>query len=525
MLIDLADSAPATDLRTDVCVVGAGAAGITVARDLVDSGRDVVLLEAGGLDFEPATQALYDGENVGMDYYDIRESRLRFFGGTTNIWGGRCTPLNDIDFAHREWVAHSGWPIGPSDLKAYIRRSHDSLALGEFEYGESLWDRIGGAPPLAKSRVATHFWRFDTVAERFLATRCRDLLESPSCRVFTHANVVDMATGSDAVTKLRAVTLDGRAIEVRPAHVVLACGGMENARLLLATGIGNTHDQVGRYFMEHPHGRLGHVDGTDGFQLWRAFRKRRVADVPVAPALTLSEAEQRTRRTLNSAVTLKLEDQPRAFRWEKQAYMHLKHRLAPSKSGRAVWRAHRSARVALQRTIGERWKQLKTRAGTQRLAVMIRAEQAPNPSSRVTLGATKDPLGMPRLRLDWRLSAIDKHSLRALADVLDGEFTRLQLGRLTASPWLADENPDWPYDPTVGKHPIGGYHHMGTTRMSHSPRDGVVDANCRVHGTSNLYVAGSSVFTTSGWANPTLTILALSHRLAEHLHRGMHQTF
>ena len=151
------------------------------------------------------------------------------------------------------------------------------------------------------------------------------------------------------------------------------------------------------------------------------------------------------------------------------------------------------------------------------LYVMARAEQAPNPDSRVRLSTEKDALGSPRANLDWQLCALDKETMLQFGKTLKGEFDRLGLGKLTTSEWLENGKPDWPVDPTVGNHPIGGFHHMGTTRMSTSARDGVVDANCTVHGYHNLHIAGSSVFATGGWANPTLSLLALTHRLGVHL--------
>ena len=151
------------------------------------------------------------------------------------------------------------------------------------------------------------------------------------------------------------------------------------------------------------------------------------------------------------------------------------------------------------------------------LYLMARAEQAPNPDSRVTLSTEIDALGSRRAQLNWQLSELDKRTVLELARAMGREFSRLNLGTLETMPWLEDGSPQWPVDATVGNHPIGGYHHMGTTRMSNAASQGVVNANCTVHGYRNLHIAGSSIFTTGGWANPTLTILALCHRLADHL--------
>jgi choline dehydrogenase-like flavoprotein len=155
---------------------------------------------------------------------------------------------------------------------------------------------------------------------------------------------------------------------------------------------------------------------------------------------------------------------------------------------------------------------------------VARAEQAPNPASRVVLSEKRDVFGLPQIALDWRFCDADKRSLRVLMSALDGELRRLSLGRAESSPWLSEEGIPWEMDPLISNHPVGGYHHMGTTRMAASPREGVVDADCRVHGLGNLYVAGSSVFPTGGWANPTLTILALALRLGDSLTRSIRRS-
>ncbi|MGA9574043.1 MAG: GMC family oxidoreductase, partial [Lysobacterales bacterium] len=198
-----------------------------------------------------------------------------------------------------------------------------------------------------------------------------------------------------------------------------------------------------------------------------------------------------------------------------------KHSLSPTKNGRRLWQTWRGSQDWLQRHLSMTLLRLGVWMTGMGLYVTARAEQAPNPDSRVCLSAETDALGCPRADLDWRLCALDKETMLQFGKTLQDEFKRLGLGRVTTYPWLEDGKPEWPVDPSVGNHPIGGYHHMGTTRMSDSARTGVVDANCTVHGYHNLHIAGSSVFTTGGWANPTLTLLALTHRLGVHLNSLM----
>jgi len=530
MLIDLEKAARDMQLEADVCIVGAGAAGVALARHMMGAGHDVCLLEGGGMDYEDDTQLLFDGENIGMEYYDLDHARLRFFGGTTNIWGGRNIPLDPIDFEKRDWVPHSGWPIKYDDLEAYYRIAHDALELGEFDYTAGNWQKLGLQPiDFDPQQIATRFWRFDDLAERFNSRRSHDLIKSENVSIVLHANTVDLraAENTTSVTCLDAVTLQGRKLQVRAHHFVLACGALENARLLLASntvetaGIGNQHDQVGRFFMEHPHGRIAHIETDDPAAFWALYRKRYpVAEVPVAPALVLSPSLQQRLGILNSAATFKLQKNPaRGTTVSKRVYLNLKQSLSPSRSGRRLWQAWRGTQDWLQRHVSMPLLRFGVKVNRMGLYVIARAEQAPNPESRVCLSSERDGLGCPRVALDWRLCDLDKETMLQFGKTLEREFDRLGLGKVSTYQWLEDGTPDWPVDASVGNHPIGGYHHMGTTRMSHSPKNGVVDANCTVHGYHNLHIAGSSVFTTGGWANPTLTLLALAHRLGDHLNR------
>lgn len=528
MLVDfsLAD-APRT-FTADVCVVGAGAAGVTLARSLSQHGHSVCLLESGGLDFDSRTQSLYEGANIGMQYYPLEESRLRFLGGTTNIWGGRCVPHDPIDFRKRAWVPHSSWPIGIDDLQRYYRKAHDDLELGKYSYDEALWQLTDSRPTAFNpDTFASRFWRFDERQERFGASGCDDIAHSSLITLVLHANVVHIQAAENGrrISRVDVKNLEHVAAAVTARYFVLACGAVENARLLLAArdvqtqGLGNTHDQVGRYFMEHPHGRLGTVETTQAFQLWSLYRKRFPNNAtPFAPALVSTEAQQERLGILNSAITFKLQRDPaRGTPLDKQLYLKLKHELHPNRSGRRLWYAFRRSRAWLQRHFRSGVEQWRAKLGLTSLHLIVRAEQAPNPSSRVCLSERRDALGCLTADLDWQLGELDKLTVRKLAHALDEEYRRLGLGRVKASDWLQDGSLHWPIDQTVSNHPIGGYHHMGTTRMSACASTGVVDADCRVHELDNLFVAGSSVFATGGWANPTLTILALVHRLGDHL--------
>lgn len=527
MLADLEKDPQAATQQFDVAIFGGGAAGLTLARELMRAGHKVCLAESGGLDFEERTQALYKGQNIGQPYYDLDEARLRFFGGTTSIWGGRCALMDDIDFRKRDWVSHSGWPISRDDLMPWYRKAHEVFELGDF-----VWDdvhRLCGIPDQGfdANTLATQLWRFDEANERFAASRAEDLIDAPNLTILLHANAVKLqaSTNGAQIDHVEVKTLRGQSATIRAKHYVLSCGTIENVRLMLASddvmphGIGNAHDQLGRFFMEHPNGRVGKVETDRPFELWAAYRKRFMRNgPPLAPLLRLADGVQEAEAALNSVATFKLQRPPEiGVALGNRLYHDIKHSLNPDRKGRALNHVYRGLRAWFHRNLRERVESMRANRGITGLYMMIRGEQAPNPDSRIVLSEKRDALGVRQADLDWRLNALDKHTARVLVRVFDNEMTRLGRGSVIPSEWISEPGNAWPVDPTVGNHPIGGYHHMGGTRMSDDPKEGVVDAQCKVHGIANLHVAGSGVFSTAGWANPTFTLVALALRLAERL--------
>jgi choline dehydrogenase-like flavoprotein len=520
LLIDLNQADGALALEGEVCVIGAGAAGITLARRLLAAGRTVVLLESGGLDYEAPAAALNAGENVGEDYYDLEDSRLRFFGGTTAIWGGRCAELNPIDLEKRDYVPHSGWPIDYTELERWYREARPHFGLPAERPDPGVFHRAGVPLPRFEE-LETPLWTFDRRFNRFAWESCGDLEADPRCQIVTHATVTRIVQQDGGIARVEARALGSGRLTVTAKAFVLAAGGIENPRLLLAFGIGNGHDQVGRYFMEHPHARGGRVVKGAAWQLLKAFgRRHRIAGQDLAALIAPGEKLQRREGILNTSLTV-VARQPQGRRQfvGMKAYSGLKHSMAPTKRGRALWMVTKKAAGWAQRHIDPARPWLLHKAGSLDVALLVRAEQAPNPDSRVTLTGESDATGVPRVALDWRLSQIDIRSVSVLVDTLGRELARLGLGRVEPAEWLSSGR--WQTDPLVSSHPIGGYHHMGTTRMGHDPKSSVTDAQGRVHGVGNLWVAGSSLFPTGSWANPTLTIVALALRTAERIDREL----
>jgi choline dehydrogenase-like flavoprotein len=388
------------------------------------------------------------------------------------------------------------------------------LDLGPYEYDADYWGRQGGGRPrlpLDAEMVWTKMWQFSTPT-RF-GRKYRDaIVGARDVHLHTHANVVEIEADEAvrAVTGLRVRTLEGKEHRVRARRYVLACCSIQNARLLLASnrraraGLGNAHDVVGRYFMEHIEMPAGQLALATPQLRNVALHSGDYSKKETRGELSLSAQAQRSHRVLNGTASL----QPLNPSPELKSTFQL---LTPAVVDAFV-RIERgdTTALAILRRLDEDFRPL--RSGERQFRLFSRQEQAPNPDSRVTLGAERDAMGMPRVRFDWRLTSLDKRSMRTFYRVLGREVGRQGVGRVQVLDWLRDgDDASWPTFLS------GGWHHMGTTRMHRDPKRGVVDANCRVHGLANLYVAGASVYTTSGSANPTLTLVALTLRLADHL--------
>ncbi len=504
------------DFHCDICIAGAGAAGVTLALQLAAQKHDVVLLEAGGFDYEEETQDPYVAENVGRDYHDIATTRLRFLGGSTNHWGGMCTHLEPHDFEKRDWVPYSGWPISFDDLKPWYELAHPWLELGPFDYRRDAISPDGTSYlDVDETRLRHKMWHYSRPPTGF-GTQYRERLEtSPSIDLLLHANLVDIELGelSNEVERFIIQSYEGKRATVRAKQFVLALGGLENPRLLLnargerSTGLGNERDLVGRFFMEHLNADAGQVATED--DAWGgSYDSLFLGDRQYRAFLQPSVREQEQRKILGSAVGLGplfyARERSTAYESLHKIKMAWLRRQLPENLGKHITNLITDA-FGLKQALEERFDPT--------IYLYTEAEQAPNPDSRVLLANERDALGMQRLQLDWRLSEIDKRSIRELAYLIGHEIGRLDKGRVGLPLWLLDEEiaKDDPM--------LGGYHHMGTTRMGSDASNGVVDADCRVFSTNNLFIAGSSVFTTGGAANPTLTIVALALRLADHLSR------
>jgi choline dehydrogenase-like flavoprotein len=499
--IDTRTLPAATEIEADLIIIGGGLAGITIAKQLVGAGRSVAILESGGHERDLEIQALYAGGAVmrgpgnpdrTIDEYPI-QSRARWYGGSGNVWGGKCVPLDDADFARRNWLERTGWPVTRAEMQQFYDRACDLLQIPRFHRD---WDREGdpNRPPLtingdffAAPRV---FSPLSGEIDRTLFDAFRnDFVEtSENIGVYLHANVtnITLGRGRRQVEELEVRCLDGRRHTARGRVYVLATGGIENVRLLLASGgIGNHSDLLGRCFMGHvtfgvyqDAGGLNTMLCVSDGQNMSLYADSGRANTHCVIATTFAGQ----RRFAAGAFTTTLFNPQNAPGAEDAALLALAAKLDAGGSGA---RQH---------------------------PCFFMSEHLPNLDSRITLlGGQTDALGMPRVFLDWVYSERDldnlERSIAALGDALGSEGK----GRLR-----------WPVSREALLATLNmSRHHIGATRMSVDPEHGVVDDDCRIHGLRNLYVAGCSVFPTSGIANPTLTIIALAMRLSDHLKRQM----
>ncbi len=544
MLIDARTLPADQTIETEVCIVGTGPAGTTLAREFAGQDFRVCLLESGQIERDPPTQSLYAGELVGDPYDAPSETRRRRLGGTAHAWcirigGGRIgvrhMPLDDIDFESRDWLPYSGWPFAKAELEPFYRRAQAICQAGPYAYEADAWeDAQTPHLPLVSNRVTTSMFQFGP-SSAFLDLHQGELQQAENITTYLHANVVELETDETAgtVSRVRVACLQGNRFWVRAKIVILATGGIENARLLLLSnqtqqaGLGNQQDRVGRFFMDHPLIRTGKLIPANRqlFNSTALYDRRQRNGVSVMGKLALSEDTLRREQLLNVSMVLF----PRHRRYGSTAVSSLKTLVA---SGlRKQWPEHGVAHLGQVLAglddiaiLGYRaltkqpyfysdwarggWSELphKEREFAY-FEVFNQTEQSPDPDNRVTLGTELDALGCPKLKLHWRWSHSDVQRICRAQEIFAQEIARAGLGQLQI-----ERNGELPQIVSASTH-----HHLGTTRMHPDPRQGVVDANCQVHGVANLFVAGSSVFPNGGYANPTLTIVALATRLADHV--------
>ncbi|MEL7504174.1 MAG: GMC family oxidoreductase [Cyanobacteria bacterium J06554_6] len=545
MLIDARTLPNDTSIETDICIVGAGPAGITLAREFKNSHFNVCLIESGGLETDAETQLLSKGEIISSDSYpkdELEAGRQRQLGGASNRWhidlgyqtGVRHAPLDPIDFQSRDWLPHSGWCLSYTNLIPYYEKAQQVCQIGPFDYDSPAWLTPDRQPlPVDPNSLKTTLFQFGP-QNIFAQQYGVEISQSRNISLYLYANATELitTTSDSRITGLRLACLNGNRFRLTARFYVLAMGGIENARLLLASnqthtqGLGNEYDLVGRFYMDHPGFRIGAFIPRKRQQIAQMglYDLHQAKGIPVAGKLSLTSALMQREQIVNTSIWFF----PRPRGHQSPAVEALRSLLRSSRRGRDLADLTSQAKkilggldditaVATRSLFGRQPRLIDAACGGWSyqkncdrdyafFEVSAQVEQAPNPDNRITLSQDRDVLGLPRTTLHWRWSDIDLYSLRKTQQILQREIEQAKLGRFV---------PDT--EEKMLSKLYSAHHHMGTTRMHSNPSHGVVDQNCRVHSCPNLFIAGSSIFPTGGYANPTLTIVALSLRLADYI--------
>lgn len=552
MIEDARSIPPDTRLDADLCIIGGGAAAISLALEYMKSGRKTIILPGGGPNQTASGIDLYRGKvSPAGSHEPLEENRLRMWGGTTTVWGGRCVPFDPIDFESRPWIPDSGWPVGLDDLKDYISQANELSEAGAADFDarsvfpETQAEIVRGFDNEEFASWPLERWSIPTdYSKRYRA----ELESEPNVRVLLHAHAshLQMDPGANVLQHVKAACSPGRVFQINARNTVIACGALENARLLLAArdvlpaGIGNEHDLVGRYYQSHRFGVCGHAelrDPTKDFvydfekddegvycrrRFWltpHAQKEHQVGNVVGFFFRTVSGSSEHRNAMVSSLLLVKTllggasKGPRRLFQILKDQRRELvSHLWIILKDGPGIF--GQLTAVAYTRLFQKRrLPMVLPPKKTNRFPLFYQTEHTPLWDSRVLLDhSSLDDFGMPRLEAKIKFSEIDHRTVTTFVSKFKERLERSGLGTFH----LSDDEKEFLAHPERQEFNSNS-HNIGTTRMAVTADTGVVDVNCKVHSVANLYVAGSSVFPTSSHANPTLMIVALSLRLADHL--------
>ena len=496
-----------TVLNADICIVGAGPAGITLAREFIGSKSTVLILESGGLNYDRRSQELNEGAVIGDPYAGLRQSRHRQVGGAVHLWntrvndeiGAKYVPLDACDFEPPD-TGHAQWPFEYSELEPFYRRAQVVCGLGAYAYEGKDWlDEAHPLLPLNVDQLSTKVYQCG-VGSFFTHIYPQEVVRSGNVSLCHHATIrgLKMRNNGRQAIEATITSRSGNQLCARAKIIILAAGAIENARLLLLSGDnasdgpGNRYGWVGRCFMEHPRDYALTLipRSPELFQQATFYDLHPARDgTIVVGRIALDSTIIRNAGLPNASVTLmpRAKNPPRCRLGVVSRFSSYLYRYIGSEpqSGYGWSRRQNLSQIF------------------DAFQLVINVEQRPNPENRVVLAQRRDRLGMPQVELFWHWGDEEQANLERLRKVIASALEASGLGQVEVSTGLRP-NPN-------------AHHHAGTTRMHADSRSGVVNADGCVHGTDNLYVTGASTLCRAGFANPTLTIVALALRLADHL--------
>jgi choline dehydrogenase-like flavoprotein len=512
MIKDLLTSAPDPAARRDVCIVGAGAAGIALAVELERLGKSVLMLEGGGEQLEDAAQEPYQSEVVGHEHRGIHTGRFRAQGGTTLKWGGQILELDPIDFSERSWVPESGWPFSKQELTPFYARALEIEGVdASIQQDAAVWKELGLPVPHFKD-LEPYFSRW--CPEPNFATLHRSKLDGPAIEIWLHANAVELLLEGEEVQGIRCRTQGGKNAIFRASEYVFCLGTIESSRFFLQPRTGasrlpwNDSGLLGRHFQDHIDANAASVIPRSPAEFHNAFDNVFLGGRKYHPKLKLAPAMEREAEVLNVAATMyflsDIDEELAAIKSTAKRLLRGKLREVESREAMQMLRN-------LPLLFRQSWRYaVEHRAFNPpgaSIQLRVHCEQAPDTGSSITLSEERDSLDLLRTRLDWKIEPVEIRTIQRFVET--AKVALDSLAEIVPQPSL--------YDGNFATHCDDSNHHMGGMRMSASPTGGVVDPDLRLNGTRNCYVCSGAVFPTSGFSNPTHTLLALAVRLARHL--------
>jgi choline dehydrogenase-like flavoprotein len=515
MIRDFLRDKPSPDFRPQICIVGAGAAGICLAVELSKQGKSVMVLEGGGRDIEEAAQEPYRSEVVGHLHRGIHTGRFRAHGGTTTRWGGQIYELNPEDFERRDWIPSSGWPITHADLQPFYARALNFEGLGNVARNDSdVWKSLS-LPVPSFPALLSYLTRW-CPEPNFARLHAKTLETTDNLQIWLHANAVELVLDNETARALRIRTQQGTEALIHADHFIFCMGTIECVRFFLQPRVGdlpwNRSGLLGHHFQDHVDADAARVLPRNRRQFAELFDNIFLRGFKYHPKLRLTPDDQRRAQVLNCAATMSFStDIDEALTTTKTTAKHLLRARFGELTAADILRSARHAPLFLRQAIRYALHHRMYNPSTAEIRLRVHCEQRPDSESSITLSPERDSIGLLRARLDWRISTLELDTIRIFAETAAHSVAA-----------IADLHPDPDLinrDPTFLDRCDDSNHHMGGMRMATSSNDGVVTPDLLLHGTRNVYVCSGAVFPTSGFSNPTHTVLALAMRLADLLTR------
>lgn len=520
MIFDLDKSNIISTDGYDLCVIGSGPSGLAIALEFFNTDKKILVIESGGKTINKKNSKLTNYDNVGLSYTNPNMQRARVLGGSSYFWGGNNIPLSKCDFEKSRSRPEYNWPFDYEEYEKYLDKAEKFLDLS-VSFKDKIYNKKN---KFTYKNFDTTKWIFCKYPFRLGEIYYQKLHESKNISVILNATFTNMKLKQNSIDMIEVASSSKKKYTIKSKYVVLATGGLENARILLDQikkkniFLPKVENNIGKYFAEHPNATIGVLNGKNADKFFKSYDINLISGQEIKPGLNIKYTSKESQKLLNSIISF----WPIPKKYTIKNNLKLLAQLFREKdfNFKFLLRLFLSipSMIFLLPVIYQRFKNKKINFDYQKNVYDIRimSESKPNINSCIVMKEDKDEYGIYKFKLKWSVSYEDKLSISKTAELLKKDIKSQNDLFVDLFSWVREPEGDWGQHLNVRPH-FG--HHMGTTRMSEDESCGVVDSNCKVFGIKNLYIAGSSVFPTYGYANPTITIVALSIRLAAKIKR------